>query len=127
MKINFIYTIVGFFMVLVTGGLIVRVMQKSGPGEYDEFAQCLTENGAVMYGEDWCSNCQAQKRMFGKSFEYIDYAECGLTPERCAGQMIEGYPTWKNHSSMTPVLVGKGVQPLATLATAFSCTLPEKK
>jgi hypothetical protein len=42
-------------------------------GEYDEFAQCLTEKGVVMYGEDWCKYTQGQKAMFGKSFKYIDY------------------------------------------------------
>ena len=26
-----------------------------------------------MYGEDWCTNTQGQKAMFGKSFKYIDY------------------------------------------------------
>jgi len=43
------------------------------PGRYDDFAKCLTEKGAVMYGEDWCKYTQGQKEMFGKSFKYIDY------------------------------------------------------
>lgn len=43
------------------------------PGKYDEFAKCLTEKGAVMYGEDWCPYTQGQKTMFGKSFKYINY------------------------------------------------------
>lgn len=124
MKINFTYSVIGFFIILVIGGVVFKTVQRSGPGIYDEFAQCLTDNGAVMYGEDWCSNCQAQKRMFGKSFDYIDYAECGVTPERCETEGIEGYPTWKNHSGMTPVLVGRGVQTLEDLAEAFSCPLP---
>ena len=42
------------------------------PGEYDVLANCLTEKGAVMYGTEWCSHCQNQKKSFGKSFEYID-------------------------------------------------------
>lgn len=43
------------------------------PGKYDKFAKCLTEKGAVMYGEDWCHNTNGQKAMFGKSFKYINY------------------------------------------------------
>ncbi len=43
------------------------------PGKYDSFAKCLTEKGAVMYGEDWCKYTNAQKGMFGKSFKYITY------------------------------------------------------
>ncbi len=32
------------------------------PGKYDDFAKCLTEKGAVMYGEDWCHYTQGQKQ-----------------------------------------------------------------
>ncbi|KHO47961.1 MAG: hypothetical protein QS99_C0001G0110 [archaeon GW2011_AR4] len=46
---------------------------KLSPGKYDSFAKCLTEKGAVMYGEDWCPYTQGQKTMFGKSFKYITY------------------------------------------------------
>ena len=43
------------------------------PGKFDGFAKCLTEKGAVMYGEDWCKYTQGQKGMFGKSFKYVNY------------------------------------------------------
>lgn len=42
-------------------------------GKYNDFAKCLTDKGAVMYGEDWCKYTNAQKAMFGKSFKYINY------------------------------------------------------
>ncbi len=45
------------------------------PGKYDSFAKCLTEKGAVMYGEDWCPYTKAQKAMFGKSFKYVNYEQ----------------------------------------------------
>lgn len=51
---------------------LIAYLQFS-PGKYDSFAKCLTEKGAVMYGEDWCQYTNAQKGMFGKSFKYIDY------------------------------------------------------
>src|SRR3989338_1432930 len=46
------------------------------PGPYDNFAKCLSEKGAVMYGEmDWCKFTQGQRAMFGKSFKYLNYQE----------------------------------------------------
>ncbi|MFQ5474461.1 MAG: hypothetical protein ACE5DM_01365 [Candidatus Nanoarchaeia archaeon] len=55
------------------------------PGKYDGFAKCLTEKGAVMYGEDWCQYTNGQKAMFGKSFKYVNYVQkTGL----------ETRPTW---------------------------------
>ena len=44
----------------------------------EQFATCLTENGATMYGAEWCGHCKAQKEMFGEAaFEKVDYVECG--------------------------------------------------
>ena len=43
--------------------LIYGLMPKPSP--HADFATCLTEAGAVIYGTDWCSNCQAQKRFWG--------------------------------------------------------------
>ncbi len=58
-------------LLLILGSWIVY--SSLSPGKYDEFAKCLTEKGAVMYGEDWCKYTNAQKGMFGKSFKYINY------------------------------------------------------
>lgn len=58
-------------ILLILGSWITYSMLS--PGKYDNFAKCLTEKGAVMYGEDWCKYTQAQKGMFGKSFKYINY------------------------------------------------------
>ena len=61
---------------------------------YDSFAQCLTEKGAAMYGADWCTHCQEQKKMFGSSFKLINYVECTEEIQKCLDQKIAGYPTW---------------------------------
>ena len=64
---------------LAITGLVLLVLATTTtyaavkPGRYDDFAKCLTEKGAKMYGEDWCPYTKAQKNMFGKSFKYIDY------------------------------------------------------
>lgn len=58
-------------VLLILGSWIVY--SSLSPGKYDSFAKCLTEKGAVMYGENWCQYTNAQKGMFGKSFKYIIY------------------------------------------------------
>lgn len=79
------------------------------PGKYDNFAKCLTEKGAVMYGEDWCHYTQGQKAMFGKSFKYVDYYQKSDLKRR---------PTW--------VIDGKTyetVQSFERLAALTGCTI----
>ena len=60
-------------LVLLLFGAVAYWMLS--PGKYDDFAKCLTEKGAVMYGEDWCKYTNAQKAMFGRSFKYINYEQ----------------------------------------------------
>ena len=45
---------------------------------YDNFARCLAEKKAVMYGLYWCEHCAEQKELFGASFQYVPYVECGI-------------------------------------------------
>ena len=74
--------------------LIVIIVSYSAysltrPGPLDDFAKCLTEKGAVVYGAiDWCHYTQAQKGMFGKSWKYLDYQD----HTKLAG--IKKTPTW---------------------------------
>lgn len=81
--------------------LVVFWINSAGkPGQYDLFAQCLSEKGTKMYGAYWCPHCQEQKEMFGKSWKYIDYIECSLPNKAgqtqfCQEAGIKAYPTWK--------------------------------
>lgn len=89
------------------------------------FAQCLTDKGATMYGAWWCPHCQAQKKLFGTSFEKVKYVECA-TPDgngqtqACKDAKIEGYPTWE-FSDKSRV---SGEQSFAELAKKTGCTVP---
>ena len=65
-----------------------------GPGEFDSFAQCLTEKGATMYGTAWCSHCKNQKAAFGSSFQFVDYVDCDQESGKCKLAGVESYPTW---------------------------------
>ena len=89
-------------VVLVVGGLIYLSKRSSGePGQYDKLAQCMTDKGVKFYGASWCPHCAEQKRMLGKSMQYIDYVECALPGNQqgqtkaCEDAKIESYPTWE--------------------------------
>ena len=108
---------------IILGVLIVLVILFS-PNSYSgeiaskEFAQCITEKGAVMYGTDWCKFCKKQKEMFGENFKYVEYVNCDEQREVCVEKGIQGYPTWHINEE---VLVG--VQPLEKLAYYTGCSL----
>jgi len=94
-------TLIFIFAGLVFVGVIAFAVFKPGvpPGLYDDFAQCVTESGATMYGAYWCSHCVSQKEAFGDSIEYIDYVECAIPnvngpTKECEDAGITGYPTW---------------------------------
>ncbi len=116
--------------ILVVVGLIVfAVKQQVAPASPSEnaFAQCLTDRGTKMFGAWWCSHCQKQKALFGKSFDKINYTECSSPGsqemnQKCKDAKIEGYPTWefKDGSRVS------GEQTLEFLGTKAECSLEVK-
>lgn len=116
MKTKYITLIVILTIAIVSGYGIYK--DQTTPGEYDEFAKCLSNEGAVMYGTDWCSYCQEQKSRFGKSFEHVNYVNCDYNEEECLANGIEGYPTWKAEGEKY-----SGVQPLDHLSSLTGCEL----
>ena len=90
----------------------------SGTGNYDEFANCLTDNGVIMYGTDWCSYCQNQKSQFGNSFKNVAYVNCDNNPQACTNAGVQGYPTWYINGETY-----SGEQSLETLAQLSECPL----
>ena len=83
------YIIASVIGVIILAVAAYSVYSINKPGEYDNFAKCLTEKGAVMYGAmSWCHFTQGQKAMFGKSFKYINYHEFNELPG------IKKTPTW---------------------------------
>ena len=83
------YAIAAFIGVIILAIVAYSVYSINKPGQYDNFAKCLNEKGAVMYGAlDWCKYTQAQKAMFGKSFKYLNYHEYNELPG------IKKTPTW---------------------------------
>ena len=107
LKIFFLF----FILILISG---------CNGGKFDAFAQCLTEKGAVMYGTEWCSHCQNQKAMFGKSFENIIFVDCDQSRIACDKAGIKGYPTWIINGTNYP-----GEQQLYKLSDLTGCLIEE--
>ncbi len=95
-------------------------------GNLDDFAKCLTESGAMMYGKYNCGYCLEQKESFGESWQYMNYVECGIEGqpyfqvEECRHARIEGYPTWR-FADGSEVL---GAPSFIILAAKTGCDLP---
>ncbi|MBI2668641.1 hypothetical protein HYX14_02250 [Candidatus Woesearchaeota archaeon] len=76
-------------LIVVIGGVGYAGYYFLTPGSYDDFAKCLTDKGAVMYGAiKWCQYTQGQANMFGKSFKYVNYKD----ESQLSG--IRTRPTW---------------------------------
>lgn len=107
-----------FYVGLGIAVILFYLILPDTSGEYDSFASCLTEEGVVMYGTDWCPHCKNQKALFGKSFKLIDYVNCDFNKETCLINGVEGYPTWKISGENYP-----GTQPLEKLSALTGCSL----
>jgi hypothetical protein len=92
--------------------------------DYSAFAKCLTSKQVVMYGLYWCEHCAEQKKMFGPSFQFVTYVECGIQGSRaeqpvCAQAGVKNFPTWKLQDGS----LIEGVLPLQKLAEKTGCSL----
>lgn len=120
-------TVIIIIAALIIGfSAFLWLRSASQPGELDQFADCLKEKGAVFYGTFWCTHCQNQKALFGKSAKRLPYIECSTPDSRgqttvCKDKKIEGYPTWefKDGSRLS------GEIPLKELAEKTGCSLPQ--
>ena len=107
------YIIASVVGIVILAAIAYSVYSINKPGQYDEFAKCLNEKGAVMYGAmDWCKFTQAQKAMFGNSFKYVNYHEHQELPG------IKNTPTWVVNGEWY-----ENVQPFDRLAALTGCKL----
>ena len=113
-------------LILIVLGVGMSVFVKAGPGQLDDFAQCLKTKGVVFYGAFWCPHCQATKRMFGSSAKLLPYVECSnpdgqSQTQICIDKKIQSYPTWVFPDGK--ILTGEHT--LQELSSASSCPLPQ--
>jgi hypothetical protein len=90
--------IIVFVIVAVCAGLYFFLRRKHDT-RTDDFARCLASKGAKMYGAYWCPHCADQKELFGSSFQYAPYVECGIKGSRneaqvCIDAGVKRFPTW---------------------------------
>lgn len=119
---NYLY--LGAVLIIIV--LLIVVSNKgSNPSRYDTFAQCLSDQGARMYGAWWCPHCTKQKAEFDGAFDNVNYTECSAPGSRamtqeCKDAGIEGYPTWEfaDGSRLS------GERTLEELAEQTGCELP---
>jgi hypothetical protein len=92
---------------------------------YDDFAKCVASKHGSMYGLYWCEHCAEQKEMFGSSFRYIPYIECGIKGQRqgeeksCQDKGVKLFPTWEFADGRH-----EGVMSMEALAERSGCALP---
>jgi hypothetical protein len=96
------------------------------PGKLDDFARCLAQKKAVMYGAFYCDHCKEQKDLFGDSAQYLPYVECvekgtRKVTEQCKALAIRRTPTWIFESGER---VDGKVLSLQELSQKTACRLP---
>jgi len=89
------------------------------------FAQCLSAKQAKMYGAFWCPHCAEQKQVFGASFQYVTYVECGIQGSRteapeCLQDGVKRFPTWQFSDGERH----EGSMQLRALSDKTGCSLP---
>lgn len=122
-KIILIFTAVLIILVLIFAISNLRSIEIGL--NYDEFAKCITEKKAVMYGAESCSHCKAQKDVLGDSFKYINYVECPDNIKFCLDNGINGYPTWIIGTS-TKIEGFSRNTTMQEISNATGCLLPKE-
>ena len=107
----FIFFVIGYLILITPGGSAIE-------GEFDDFASCLTEQGVIMYGTDWCSFCNRQKDVFESSFRNIKFIDCDKDRLKCQNAGVTGYPTWAINGENYP-----GLKSLEQLSEISGCKL----
>jgi hypothetical protein len=124
-KVGLVRTIIIAVLIVGAFGGAYRLGRRKRASRLDAFAQCLAGKQAKMYGLYWCTHCAEQKEIFGSSFQYIPYIECGIRGSRgeeagCLQAGVKHFPTWefRNGERM------EGALPLQLLSEKTGCRLP---
>ncbi len=119
--------------VLVRAGVLALLclsavsFSAADKAKLDNFARCLGDKKAVMYGAFYCEHCKEQKDLFGDSAQYLPYVECvekgtRKITDQCKTLGIRKTPTWIFEQSGDRI-EGK-VLSLQELSQKSGCPLP---
>lgn len=106
---------------LVAGSIMLFLPKPVSNTQAAALANCLTENGAKMYGTSTCPDCKRQKAFFGDAFQFVNYVECfidGEPNQECLDVEIERFPTW-----IIDGVKYTGSKQLSQLAELSGCSL----
>ncbi len=126
MKFNSINSMISLAVLVVVGLIVLAVVQSRLPSKYDDFAQCLTDNGAKVYTATWCPVCERQLGLFGSASRKLNNKQCAVPGgesdlDLCAEDNIDSVPVWEKADGERI----RGIQQLDQLAETFGCELPE--
>ncbi|MFT4308107.1 MAG: hypothetical protein ACMXYM_01945 [Candidatus Woesearchaeota archaeon] len=120
--VGIVVSIVMLPVIVVSLGTVGYLFAFEGPVEsgedsesFSSLAECLTNNGVVMYGSDGCPACRNQKLIFD-DWDAIEYIECDKDRDACQRAGIRSIPTWVRADE---VLVG--MQSAERLAAFGGC------
>lgn len=116
-KIKKYFIIIGLMLAITIFGYTFYIRAQR-PGQYDELASCLTEKGAIIYGNDFCQYTTQQLNYFGKSKKYLNYIKCADNENLCNEKNIKITPTWEINGKMY-----EQVQTFETLSDLSDCEL----
>jgi hypothetical protein len=111
----FNWTLLGLIVIVIVYGLYV-LWTSDDPSTHDGLAKCLSSKGATMHGTEWCPHCQEQKQLFDRSFRFVNYVNCDVSP-LCKARNVTTYPTWILDDGTMLV----GLQSLQSLADRTGC------
>jgi hypothetical protein len=110
------YFMVAVLILIIASISYVAYSNYKKPGEFDEFAKCLTKKGAVIYGNDYCQYTNKQLNWFGKSKRYLDYIKCIDNTALCDKKGVKVTPTWEINNTIYPQ-----IQTFKTLSELTGC------
>lgn len=113
-----LYAVIVILVLIVLFLSWTFISNSKKPGKYDDFAKCLTEKGAVIYGNDFCEYTRKEMNFFGKSSKYLNYIKCINNKALCDSKGVKLTPTWEINGEMH-----EQVQTLERLAYLTGCKL----
>lgn len=112
------YAIFGLIGMIIAFSIATSISYSQKPGKFDDFASCLSDKGAIVYGNDFCSYTAKQLNYFGKSKRNLDYVKCIDEQELCDSKGIKITPTWEYDGKMY-----EGVQKFERLSLITGCEI----
>jgi len=106
----------GVLIIIFLSLTIYLYAQK--PGNYNDFATCLSDKGAIVYGNDYCSFTVQQLGFFGKSKEHLNYIKCIDSGGLCEEKGVQITPTWEIDGNTY-----SGVQDFEKLSVITGCEI----